>query len=226
MSGSDRPECVIAAEERDAQGCLPIGRFSSFASDCEIPSGTCFSVPVSRPPGLIAVRRAPRKPKKSREVVMESVSVTPVPEAPPLAPSIASVGIPENALAEVKALVPAGEQASGMTVLLAVVGVAGGGAAVKFYRDFAKNKHEQAMKKLDIEQQRSEKQEDQHSQCNAARAVLEAKVVALEAKVVELGKPREDGFDLDFDADDLKSRLDKLEKALGTAKPAARRRRS
>ena len=153
--------------------------------------------------------------------VAMTASVPPSPGA-----TTTTVGVPENALAEVQALVPAGQQASGMTVLLAVVGVAGGGAAVKFYRDFAKNKHEQAMKKLEIEQQRSEKQEDQHSQCNAARAVLEAKVVALEAKVMELGKPREGGLDLDFDADDLKSRLDKLEKALGTAKPAARRRRS
>jgi hypothetical protein len=129
----------------------------------------------------------------------------------------ATVGVPENAIAEVKSLIPAGGDANMVTVALAVVGVAGGGAAWKFYQSHSKNKHEEAMKKLEIEQQRSEKQDDQHQACNASRMALEAKVAALSAQVEKMTSTGS-SFDLgDFDPSEIEHRLKKIEAAL---KPA------
>lgn len=130
----------------------------------------------------------------------------------------ATVGVADNAISEVKSLIPAGGDANMVTVALAVVGVAGGGAAWKFYQSHSKNKHEEAMKKLEIEQQRSEKQDDQHKACDVARAALEAKVVALSAQVEKLSSSGS-SFDLgDFDPAELEERLKKIEAALKPAK--------
>lgn len=106
-------------------------------------------------------------------------------------PIQASVGVADNALEQMKSLVPDGQQAGGMTVLLALVGVAGGGAAFKLYRDFAKNKHEQAMKMLEIEQQRADKSDEQHKSCAVERASIEARVTALQSRLEEIAAKAE-----------------------------------
>jgi hypothetical protein len=159
----------------------------------------------------------------------------PEPESQPSATSItmppvvgqmtASVGVPDNAIAEVKSLVPAGGDASMITVALAVVGVAGGGAAIKLYQNMVKSKHDQEMKRLEIEEKRSEKQDDQHQQCNVARAALEAKVAALTTRIEDLSarKSESPSLDLgDFDPEALEERLKKIEAALKTAKAKKR----
>jgi hypothetical protein len=163
----------------------------------------------------------------------EAEKTDPLPVQPPatsvtLPPVVgattASVGVPDNAIAEVKSLIPADGNANMVTVALAVVGVAGGGAAIKFYQSMSKNKHEEAMKRLEIEQERNEKQDDKHEQCNASRLALEAKVASLTARVEELSSRKsETSLDLgDFDPEELETRLKKIEAALKPAKAKKR----
>jgi uncharacterized protein HemX len=163
--------------------------------------------------------KQPEAPVEHEPEPLPMQPAAPTVTMPPIAGvTTATVGVPDNAIAEVKSLIPAGGDANMVTVALAVVGVAGGGAAWKFYQSHSKNKHEEAMKKLDIEQQRSEKQDDQHQQCNASRIALEAKVAALEAKVEKMPSSGS-SFDLgDFDPEELEERLKKLEAALKPVK--------
>jgi len=149
-------------------------------------------------------------------------SATTITMPPVVGQMTASVGVPDNAIAEVKSLVPAGGDANMITVALAVVGVAGGGAAIKLYQNMVKAKHDEKMKALEIEQQRSEKQDDQHKQCDASRMALEAKVAALSAQVEKMTSTGS-SFDLgDFDPAELEERLKKIESALKTAKAKKR----
>lgn len=163
------------------------------------------------------------EPEPVVEPVMTPVTAT---LPPVVGMTTATVGISDNAISEVKSLVPADGNANMITVALAVVGVAGGGAAIKLYQNMVKSKHDEAMKRLEIEQQRSDKQDDQHQACNAARAALEARVATLSAKVEELAaKPTSSGssFDLgEFDPEEIEQRLKKIEESLKTQK--ARRR--
>lgn len=154
-----------------------------------------------------------------------SVPVAMTATAPPLpGATTATVGVAENAISEVKSLVPADGNANMVTVALAVVGVAGGGAAFKLYQNMVKSKHEKEMKRLEIEDKRAEKQDDQHQQCNAARVALEARLTALAARVEELSaKPApQPALDLgDFNPEEIEDRLAKVESLV---KPKARRR--
>lgn len=165
------------------------------------------------------------KTPESPEPTPETVQPTPITATMPpvVGVTTASVGVADNAISEVKSLIPASGDASMVTVALAVVGVAGGGAAWKFYQSHSKNKHDEAMKRLEIEEQRSQKQDDQHQACNASRMALEAKVATLTAKVEELSsKGSGSSFDLgDFDPEELEERLKKIEESL---KQKAKRR--
>lgn len=169
----------------------------------------------------------PRAPKKT--------TVETHPDAEPIAPVVATnmtavpvqgvttatVGVADNAISEVKSLIPADGNANMITVALAAIGVAGGGAAIKLYQNMVKSKHEQKMKQLELEEQRNEKKDDQHQQCNAARVALEAKVASLTARIEELAARKSDGPSLDlgdFDPEALEERLKKIETALKPAK--------
>jgi hypothetical protein len=192
-------------------------------SDCVYDLGDAGSVTfnVTAEEGDVPMKKH-KQPEAPLEHELEPLPVQPgVPTVtmPPLAGvTTATVGVPENAIAEVKSLIPAGGDANLVTVALAVVGVAGGGAAWKFYQSHSKNKHEEAMKKLEIEQQRSEKQDDQHKACDASRMALEAKVAALSAQI-EKTTSTGSSFDLgDFDPAELEDRLKKIEAALKPAK--------
>lgn len=157
------------------------------------------------------------KPEPEPQAPATTVTMPPI-----VGQMTASVGVPENAIAEVKSLVPADGNANIITVALAVVGVAGGGAAIKLYQNMVKSKHDQKMKELEIEERRAEKQDDKHQSCAAERVALEAKVAALTAKVDELAAKQPStgsSFDLgDFDPEELEERLAKIEAALKPAK--------
>ena len=164
-----------------------------------------------------------KKPVAEPELVPEQISVAvPTLTLPPAqGVTTATVGVADNAISEVKSLIPADGHANMITVALAAIGVAGGGAAIKLYQNMSKNKHEQAMKKLELEERRSEKQDDQHQQCNASRVALEAKIASLTARLEELAarKPESSSLDLgDFNPEELEERLKKIESALKPAK--------
>lgn len=100
-----------------------------------------------------------------------------------------------------------------IAIILALVAVVGGGAAWKFYQKFSEQKHEQAMKKLEIEAQAQGLNGTQPPPCQAANAVIEARLAAMEAKIVSVEK-KTSSFSAGFDAEDLEDRLVKLEKKL------------
>lgn len=164
-------------------------------------------------------------------------------------PTTATVGV-DAAVSQIKALLPAGADASPGLLIGGAAGLAVVGAAVKFGPSILKARaeraaearqleHEEKMKKLEIEEKRAEKQEDQHGSCSAQRVLLEARVAAaeqrsaaLEARLIEVAAKAEKAvssapsMDLgDFDPEDLEERLKKLEKALKPAAPAAKKKR-
>jgi hypothetical protein len=109
---------------------------------------------------------------------------------------------PPTAIGEVQSLVGA-DGGSIITVLLAAIGVLGGGAGWKFYQSFAKQRHAERMKQLEIEATRVEKVEavhaeraadlaeqkdDSHQKCSAERLALESKVSTLEARLADAEK--------------------------------------
>ena len=162
------------------------------------------------------------------------------PQAPPFAKfsqHTAQVAVPSapSDVADLKHLMPAGGDASIYTVLLAAIAVAGGGAGWKFYQSFAKQRHEQRMKELEIKEkrvelqgERAEQKDDNHQKCAIERKVLEEKVAALEARLIEAEKRAEEQAaqaaeakasapqtpDLDFDFDEMQQRIEHLEKVL------------
>lgn len=205
----------------------------------------------------------PRKHVKKEKKVMSEHKEAPHEEAPP-APALAVPAMPavpkpeelvatvgvDQAITQVKGLVPAGASPSlmiGGAALFAILG-----AAVKFgpgllkarAESLAKEKelaHEEKMKQLELEEKKVEKQDEQHGQCNAARMALEARVAAseqkssaLEAKLAEVEakaaaaekaaaeKPASEMPELDFDPEAFEARIKKLEAAL---KPAPKKRK-
>lgn len=220
------PECEFAADiPRDSQGCLPVGALTA-AKDCRISHGDCFT--LMNPDNAFGTRKEktrmakpPKHPAPTPEVAPE-VAPEAAPEeaeeqAPPLpAPARAplvpqahtEVPAPHTAASELSALMPKDASGGAISVMLALIAVAGGGAGWKFYQSFAKQKHEERMKQLEIEAtrvekveavnaeraadlaeaQRAEQKDDSHQKCSAERATLEGKVEALEARLVEAEK--------------------------------------
>ncbi len=217
MSDGGKPACDLR----------PGATFTEFLAagraDCVYDFGDAGSVTfnVAAEDEVVPMKKhkQPEPPVEHEPEPLPVQPAVPTVTMPPIAGvTTATVGVPENAIAEVKSLIPAGGDANMVTVALAVVGVAGGGAAWKFYQSHSKNKHEEAMKKLEIEQQRSEKQDDKHQACDAARMALEAKVAALSAQVEKMTSTGS-SFDLgDFDPAELEERLKKIEAALKPAK--------
>ncbi len=150
MSVGERPPCEWGDGGLTIRDLARIG-------DCEVvvpPGGLQFEASMQE--------ERPMKKKHAPETPAEPIPApTMTATLPPIAGQMtASVGVPDNAIAEVRSLVPTDGNASVITVALAVVGVAGGGAAIKLYRDMVKSKHDEKMKALEIEQQRGEKKDD------------------------------------------------------------------
>jgi len=160
--------------------------------------------------------------------VVDSEGPLPAPEAMTQAPAA------QTAVGELGGLLPKdGSGGSAITVMLALIAVAGGGAGWKFYQSFAKQKHEQRMKELELKEKRleiqsqSEDKKDDHKACEAARAAdraaLEAKIAELSAKLdakasEEKPAPAPPTLpDLPFDPEELNDRLEQIERALKKA---------
>lgn len=126
--------------------------------------------------------------------------------------------VPASAVQDVQKIMEQAGGANGYAVLLSLIAVAGGGAGWKFYQSFAKQRHEQKMKQLEIEQSKAEKQDDSHKQCDAKNAALAVQIDALSSKLTELQEqvsPQQGGAELGvgFSGEDLEN-LDKRLKAL------------
>lgn len=237
------PECEFADDiPRDAQGCLPVGALvATTHAGCRIPDGECFTIynpdtafntrskenPVTKPaaaPVAVPVDDAPAEaPAEDKAAPLAG---------PPTAPvaHVTEAPSPATAVAELQALLPKdGSGGTGITVILTLIAVGGGGAAWKFYQSFAKQKHEQRMKELEIKEKKIELQDDKndHKTCELARAndraAWEAKVAALESRLAESEKRAAEvaqaakSPEFTFDIDEVEQRLAEVEKALKKA---------
>lgn len=168
-----------------------------------------------------------KKPVKTEPIsTVEEVVPASTPEA--LLSIIPDAGVPSveelvAAPANLQAVLPKAADTSGLTVLMAVVAVAGGGAAWKFYDSHSKRKHEENMARI-------ERGDDQHGACKAERAALDAKLsqvaerlegalrrlneVAKSLEQVCSETPSLGGLEPDV----LEDRLEKLEKAFKVSK--------
>ena len=128
---------------------------------------------------------------------------------------------------------------STVMVILALIAVAGGGAGWKFYQKFSEQKHEQALKKLEIEAQMAGLNGVQPPPCQAASLKVQAELDSvrgelrsngeahkklqeqideLSQKIAKFEKKAASMFSADFDAEDVEDRLKKIEKALKAKK--------
>ena len=103
-------------------------------------------------------------------------------------------------------------------IVAALIAVVGGTAGFKLWTKISEQKHEQSMKKLDIEQANAGLSGAQPPPCQAAHQTLVADIKALqgsaaslEARVEKLEKASA-GFDPSVDVGDLEERVEVLEK--------------
>jgi hypothetical protein len=99
------------------------------------------------------------------------------------------VSVPSN-LPDLKAMIPADGKITGATVAMALVAVAGSGAVIKLVKDHLD-------RKADLKEKELDKQQNDHGQCEMARAAdaektraalaaVEEKLSALEGRVSTL----------------------------------------
>jgi hypothetical protein len=147
----------------------------------------------------------------------------PAPEAPPVAPeppattpapdfaAVTAAPDPTTAANEIQGLVGAAGGNSALALGLAVVAVAGGGAAWKFYSQQTKQSHELKMKELEM---KSQTPSQSPPPCILKHGELDAKLTAVEAKLdLVAKKAKTGGLPAGFDADEIEERIEKLEKA-------------
>ena len=84
-----------------------------------------------------------------------------VDDAPPVE-TVPSVAVPSD-LPDLKAMIPADGKVTGATVAMALVAVAGSGAVVKLVKDHLD-------RKADLKEKELDKQQNDHGQCEMARA--------------------------------------------------------
>lgn len=193
-------ECIYPEEHRDSQGCLPFAYFRALKDkSCTPPVGTCFSMSWSDKP----------KPKK-KEKEMSDLLLTPANlAASDTSAAQTATEIQPPSPQEISALV---EQSGGgfAGVAAALIAVAGGGAAMKFYSDMNKNKHEEKMEKLRLESEAQKSNNGDHTACQAERATLLAKLEETNEKISRL-ESKQKGLALSV-GDDMEDRLASLEK--------------
>lgn len=232
------PECEFADDiPRDGQGCLPVGALTA-ATGCRISHGECFTIynpdtafntRSSQTPKEPAMTKphVPDAPADADAVVEREGKAAPLPGLPAAPPAhvTEAPAAATTAVAEIQGLLPKdGSSGTGVTVLLTLIAVGGGGAAWKFYQSFAKQKHEQRMKELEIKEKKIELQDEKgdHKLCEAARAAdraaLEAKIASLESRLADAEKkPAPELPELPFDPEDLQERIAQIESALKKA---------
>jgi len=246
-----RPPCRFPDDLRDANGCLPLSSLLTGMGDCrvELADGErlCFAsemVMQDRNGHVVDGDHDPEAANgcdhrdtpewkaahdERREQQMEEIKpgdvVASVPvSAPEPVATTATVSV-DAAVSQTKELL--GKDAGPGLLIAGAAVLAIVGAAVKIVPTWLKGKQELEAKRIEAEQARSEKQDDNHQKCSAERAMLEAKVAALQSKldIVEAKAEKAGSASLnmgDFDPEELQERLAKIEKAL-KAKPKGKK---
>lgn len=241
LTDGGRPRCVIKAGERLSLDGGDLG----LLQDCELESGVVIDLDAEEEAPKLdeskQVEAAPTPPaedksmsEKKAEKAVEAVREQ---SAPAKAVEQAEAAAAETAakaqavveqvphVADLKSALPAAADTNMLTVVMAGIAVLGGGAAFKFYQNFSAQKHEQSMKKLELDQKR---QEEQGKECKAhAGAALELSAIksrldeveeALEEATKKLKEVDEKASKKgsvsfgDMDADELVEKLERVEK--------------
>ena len=143
------------------------------------------------------------------------------PEVVPPAPVVttASVGVPLDVPPNIMALIPKDGSASVVTVMLALVAMAGA-VAWKFGPGWMEAKREREAKQAELEEKRIDQQASQHIDCRVARDQVEVRIASVEstsaglsARIDELAGKVEQHGSLSVGGDDLAKKVGKLEKA-------------
>lgn len=198
--------CYFAAGETGT--LLPGGRIEHpdgsvyKLADCYFTADAGFHLeePKRMDPAALPVP-APEAPAAP---VVGAPAPTPEPVAQTLAPD------PTTAAGELQGLVGAAGGNSALALGLAVVAVAGGGAAWKFYSQQTKQSHELKMKELEM---KSQAPSQSPPPCILKHGELDARLAAVEAKADAAAKSAKSaGLPVGFDADEIEARIEKLEK--------------
>ena len=104
-----------------------------------------------------------------------------------------------------------GELAPVVAVALAGMAVAGGSKAFKLYRDWAEQKHEREMKRLEIESQNQGLEGQQPPPCAAKCAAMQVEIDAMKAKLAGIEK-KTATISADFDGDDVERKVKRMKK--------------
>jgi len=223
-------DCVIKNKETayiKPEGLLlPDGRvIPNWSEVCEIQQGANIQIfyvenkkdkkhndKVSKQEIKMEPKQEVVQPTEQPVAVETSKAVVEAPVAAPAASEThAATAEPAAAPFDVNQLVASTGGNPMVAVVLAGIAVLGGGAAMKFYKQFSEQKHEQAMKKLELDAQSQGLNGAQPPPCAAQNTVIEGRLAAMEAKLVSMEK-KTSSFSADFDASDLEERIEKLEK--------------
>lgn len=104
-----------------------------------------------------------------------------------------------------------GDHAPVVAVALAGMAVAGGSKAFKLYRDWAEQKHEREMKKLEIESQNQGLEGQQPPPCAAKCTAMQAEIDGLKSKLASIEK-KTASISADFDGDDVERKFKRMKK--------------
>lgn len=106
---------------------------------------------------------------------------------------------------------------STLAIVLALIAVIGGAGMIKFYQKWSEQRHEQAMKRLDIEASQAGLNGAQPPPCQVKQAEIDAKLTSIESRLVKAERMAVSMPD-DFDAEDLQKKVDRIEKTLKASK--------
>lgn len=106
-----------------------------------------------------------------------------------------------------------GEHAPVVAVALAGMAVAGGSKAFKLYRDWAEQKHEREMKRLEIEAQNQGLEGEQPPPCAVKSAAMQAEIDSLKAKLEGIER-KTASISADFDGEDVERQVKRMKKRM------------
>lgn len=169
--------------------------------------------------------------KHAPPVVVEAEAPAEAPLAPPPAalpalPLVPTVGGPTSAAAELRGLLPASGEATGGSIVLALLAVLGGGTAWRFYRQRSRERHELALRELELKggQQSSPDCRAEHvsvrEELQRQAAQLEALTRASNETATRLGRveSRGESMELPTGLARLETRVARLERAAKSPK--------
>ena len=166
---------------------------------------TAMSSPVETAAAPVAT---PEPTPQPEPVVEAKPAPAPVPEL------TETVGVSQDITAAADAAKSlGGDYAPMVAIALAGMAVAGGSKAWNFYRDRAEQKHEQEMKKLEIEAQSKGMDGQQPPPCAAKSTAMQAEIDGLKAKIAGIEK-KTASISADFDGDDVERQVKRMKKRI------------